>query len=519
LNATEFTFLFAGMFSFENKQKANKMKKSILSLLAWGLPFLLMAQRSDAVYPDSEKAQPDNNYKGIKWVTGLTWEQVKQKAKQENKYIFIDAYATWCGPCKMMDKFVYPNDTVGDFFNEHFIAIKAQMDQTEKDDKSIIDWYKDASRIKSDYTVDSYPSLIFLSPDAKILQKEEGYRPVQKMIAVAKEALTPDRTYADPYKEYKALVKEYKQGIRRYDKMPYMIKTAVKLKDGDLAKELFKEHLDYTSVLNENERYTRENIEAWSAIILKIDSKALQLFLSDGEKIDVVMNRKGFASDVVDRTIQSRIVDSFFRMQKGETIAINGNRYSNSEFMFLQLPQRVDGKIKPDYVEADWKGLKRMISKKFNKDYVTRNVLKARMFWYLKHHNMEAASRMYFTELDKYPPSNLSTERITLNEFAWQTFLYVNNKQLLKKAAEWMEKLLPLVEVKSDGNLDAFLDTYASLLYKLGRTREALEWEEKALSATNPRNEPKKLIVKNMIEKMKKGEPTYLEQGAIWGRK
>ena len=59
------------------------MKKSILSLLIWSFPFLLMAQRSDAVYSGSGRAQRDTGYKGIKWVEGLTWEKVKIKAKEE----------------------------------------------------------------------------------------------------------------------------------------------------------------------------------------------------------------------------------------------------------------------------------------------------------------------------------------------------------------------------------------------------------------------------------------------------
>ena len=31
-----------------------------------------------------------------------TWEEVLAKAKEENKLIFVDVYATWCGPCKMI---------------------------------------------------------------------------------------------------------------------------------------------------------------------------------------------------------------------------------------------------------------------------------------------------------------------------------------------------------------------------------------------------------------------------------
>src|SRR5687768_11107058 len=82
--------------------------------------------------------------KGIKWTTGISWQQVKEKAKQENKYIFIDAFTTWCGPCKMMDKNVYANDTVGDYFNQHFISVKAQMDKSKNDNEQVQSWYNDA---------------------------------------------------------------------------------------------------------------------------------------------------------------------------------------------------------------------------------------------------------------------------------------------------------------------------------------------------------------------------------------
>jgi thiol-disulfide isomerase/thioredoxin len=53
---------------------------------------------------------------GINWTIGLKWLAIQEKAKKENKYIFLDFYATWCGPCKKMEKEVYVNDTVARFF-------------------------------------------------------------------------------------------------------------------------------------------------------------------------------------------------------------------------------------------------------------------------------------------------------------------------------------------------------------------------------------------------------------------
>jgi thioredoxin-related protein len=477
------------------------MKKAILSLLTWSLPFLLMAQHFDS-------AHRDNDYKGIKWVQGLSWEQVKQRAKAENKYIFLDCFTTWCGPCKMMDKYVYPNDTVSDFFNQHFIAVKAQMDKTDKDEQVIKDWYNDASSIEREYAVTTYPSLIFLSPQSTILYKIEGYRPVQKFVDTAKLVLTNGTVYNDPYKEYKVLVNEYKQGIKHYDRMPYMIRTAGSLNDNDLAREIFKDHLNHTSALSENQRYTKENIELWSSFVLKLDSKALQFFLKDHRKIDQIMGEKGWSTGVVNATIQGRIVDSFFKMQKGETTTVTGAKIPNSEIMFMRLPIRRDGKIKPDYVEADWNGLEKMIRKHFSKEYTIRNVLLAKRRWYGQHQNMASLVKTYFYQLDKYPPVDLTREFALINQRAWDTFLYINENKLLRKALEWMEKII------LHGTNDAgWLDTYANLLYKLGRTKDAVVWQEKAVKL-NPNTKDQSFS--NTLEQMKKGKPTYLDQGAIW---
>jgi len=48
----------------------------------------------------AEVIQGDSSADGIRFVQGLTWEKVVKRAKKENKYIFVDCYTTWCGPCK-----------------------------------------------------------------------------------------------------------------------------------------------------------------------------------------------------------------------------------------------------------------------------------------------------------------------------------------------------------------------------------------------------------------------------------
>ena len=44
---------------------------------------------------------------GIEFEKG-TFAEVLAKARKENKMVFMDCYTTWCGPCKKLEKAVFP---------------------------------------------------------------------------------------------------------------------------------------------------------------------------------------------------------------------------------------------------------------------------------------------------------------------------------------------------------------------------------------------------------------------------
>lgn len=52
-----------------------------------------------------------------------TYQEALQKAKIENKNIFISFTASWCGPCRIMKKIVFENEKVTQYADEHYISL------------------------------------------------------------------------------------------------------------------------------------------------------------------------------------------------------------------------------------------------------------------------------------------------------------------------------------------------------------------------------------------------------------
>lgn len=122
------------------QSKFSRMKKIVQWLLLF-LPVAAVAQE-----------------KGVHFQHGITWQQVQAKAKAEKKYIFMDCYTTWCGPCKYMTAQIFPQEKVGDLMNANFINIQVQLDTTDNDNAEVKSWYATGHDIATKYNVMAYPT-------------------------------------------------------------------------------------------------------------------------------------------------------------------------------------------------------------------------------------------------------------------------------------------------------------------------------------------------------------------------
>ncbi|MBO9572922.1 MAG: thioredoxin family protein, partial [Chitinophagaceae bacterium] len=438
-----------------------------------------------AIYPFVMHAQEHNT--GIQWTRGLSWEQVKQKAKEENKYIFLDCQATWCGPCKKMDKEVFTVDSVGEFFKKNFIAVSVQTDVTSQDAPHVQAWYKDAQAISKEYRVTGLPTFLFFNPQGELVDKNDGYRPAGEFLVMSRAALVPGKTYIDPLARYYKLIERYNAGHKELDSMYYMFTMASQLQELQNAVLLSMDLDKHLEGLPIDQLMTSERIKYMEAVTTSPDSKWFWVFYKYSKQVNRAMKDKNYAQRIVDGVILNTIAYPFLKMPPPGMLMIAGER------------------MKADLAEADWKGLEEKIRREFNSDYAKRNMLAARFYWYRNHLNLEAFATTYYKYLQLYgADTHPWTSHRMINDFSYNdVFLPIDDPVILKQAIRWMEEV-----VKQPHVWCGYLDTYACLLYKASRKEEAIAWEEKALqeALTNEFDANQAPFFRSVIDKMKRGE-------------
>ncbi|MES2514238.1 MAG: thioredoxin family protein, partial [Bacteroidota bacterium] len=121
-----------------------------------------------------------------------TFAEIKAKALKENKLIFIDAYTTWCGPCKQMSKNVFTDAAVAEHYNKNFINAKIDMEKGE------------GIEIAKQYQVQCYPNLLFVDGNGNLVHRVAGSMTATDFIALGENAKVPEKQFSYYLKNYEA---------------------------------------------------------------------------------------------------------------------------------------------------------------------------------------------------------------------------------------------------------------------------------------------------------------------------
>lgn len=137
------------------------MKKVLFVLFSIGFFLTSFTLIKSANVTTSTVKQTESD--GIKFQS-MSFADALKQAQKEKKIIFIDAYASWCGPCKLMAKNTFTDAKVGEYFNSKFINLKIDM---EKD--------ADGPEIMKKYKVSAYPTFLFIDGNGKLVHSLLGY--------------------------------------------------------------------------------------------------------------------------------------------------------------------------------------------------------------------------------------------------------------------------------------------------------------------------------------------------------
>jgi len=392
---------------------------------------------------------------GIRFEQGMTWQQILVKAKKENKYIFVDCYTTWCGPCKFMAKNIFPLKETGDAVNPHFISVGMQIDSTDQDSDTVKRAYPDARLISINYNIRAYPTFLYLNPEGKLVHRTEGStRNAAEFILNTKNAMDPD-------KQYYSMIEKFRSGNRDTLMMESLINMAVQNENGYLADSVIRAWRPLIRNV-----YTTDRLQMIAQIAIQPGSPEFDLFYKNAEKINRLF-KPGFAESIVMNVV----------IQHNQSIIAAFNNPASP---------------------PDWNKISTEIGNQYGSDLAHRIVASVKPVYYKRTKNWDLFIKSLLSFLKEYE-SKLDPG--DLNNSAWDIFQYSSSTDELNYALSLSER-----SMESEKNNPIFMDTYANLLYKLGRKTEAIAKETEALNLTQPSERPD---YQDTLDKMKAGTKTW----------
>jgi len=112
----------------------------------------------------------------------LSLQEALDQARKENKLVFIDVYADWCGPCKYLAQNIFTDEDLGVFMNEHFVNV--QLDGEAGDGLALM----------RQFNLTAFPTMLYLSPDGSLLKKIVGVVSADEIEQKGYDARYPEKT-------------------------------------------------------------------------------------------------------------------------------------------------------------------------------------------------------------------------------------------------------------------------------------------------------------------------------------
>lgn len=295
---------------------------------------------------------------GVKWETS-SFNDALNKAAKEKKYVFLDCYTSWCGPCKLMLEREFVKKEAGKYFNKKFVNIKMDMEKGE------------GIELAKKYKIRVYPTFIVINAAGDEIGRVVGRDNIESFIVKVEQLF-------DEKNSPEFLRQKYLESRKLKDAYIYL--DAVKGKRmTDETDAFFREHADsigYAIYTKEMWPYVEFGLTADSGYLLERLCDDYFMFIRNlgyglvSEKLtDAIVNRlsrylrgkQGLSPEVVsayaDRlkflagndTYKKIIVKASLAMAKGDIEGILKAFDANT--VFYDLSYRQGNRLKSVFVD------------------------------------------------------------------------------------------------------------------------------------------------------------------------
>jgi thioredoxin-related protein len=400
---------------------------------------------------------------GIKFEKNLSWQDVKEKAKKENKYIFLDAYTTWCGPCKLMTTKIFTQKRVGAFFNRNFINVAVQMDSTKKDNATVRSWYKTARIIAGEYNIDAYPTFLFFNSNGILIHFIIGASNNSNTFLMKAKKVLDTKT------QIVYLKNEFTKGDRDSIFLRSLI-VAAKDADDDSLPDFINSYL-----VTQKNLFTTENIQ-----FLGMSTKS-----ETDIGFNVLLNQSTLVENIIGKLERKKLLTNIIFNDEVYPLLCRNNKITHAGIMTIYNTDSLNKNISWQDIEKKMIGKYNMLGK-----YI---VLYSKLHFYVWKNDWYNLNNCLLNYTSMENKSEIDLDLINKN--ASEFINYCSDKKYYDSASRWCASLL-------NGTNPYFLQTYSMLLYKEGKTKLAIHFMEKCSSLLK-HSDP---IINQTLSKMKVGK-------------
>jgi hypothetical protein len=253
--------------------------------------------------------------------------------------------------------------------------------------------------------------------------------------------------------EFDIALNKYRQGTKEYSALPSLIAEAERLHRTDVALAIATDYMrNYLDELDEDRLVTRENLDFFDEYqqLVTSNSPVFALYCRNPAKIDATIGHVGYSA------------------AHAESIVTREEVYP------------IEVAVKTKNTDLDWETIKRSIEHKYGAQHAERVIVQAQVLWYLSKKAIwpGKSRKVLLRWLDENGlPGEMGNVTVA-NALETEVLRFDDNIDDLNKSIGWLERILN--EGKDNGVdlVQGFVEPYAGLLYKVGRTTEAISWQK-----------------------------------------